>query len=86
MTINNNAAMEVYLREIASIPLLTPQQEIELAARIVRKDGPGPRASPLKRVTRPMPLYPGKAAQASTSATSGQTDINMMTPKRNNSA
>ncbi len=35
---NNAAAMKVYLREIGRIPLLTPQQEIELAARIKKGD------------------------------------------------
>ena len=31
---NNHTAMKVYLREIGRIPLLTPPQEIELAAKI----------------------------------------------------
>jgi RNA polymerase primary sigma factor len=34
----NDTAMKVYLREIGRTPLLTPQQEIELAARIKRGD------------------------------------------------
>jgi RNA polymerase primary sigma factor len=34
----NDAAMKVYLREIGRIPLLTPQQEIELAAKIRNGD------------------------------------------------
>ena len=36
---NNDAAMKVYLREIGRTPLLTPQQEIELAAKIKNDDG-----------------------------------------------
>jgi RNA polymerase primary sigma factor len=35
---NNDTAMKVYLREIGRIPLLTPQQEIELAAKIKKGD------------------------------------------------
>jgi RNA polymerase primary sigma factor len=35
---NNDTAMKVYLREIGRIPLLTPQQEIELAAKIKNGD------------------------------------------------
>jgi RNA polymerase primary sigma factor len=35
---NNDTAMKVYLREIGRIPLLTPQQEIELAAKIRKGD------------------------------------------------
>jgi RNA polymerase primary sigma factor len=39
MTANNNdTAMKVYLREIGRIPLLTPQQEIKLAAKITNGD------------------------------------------------
>jgi len=34
----NDTAMKVYLREIGRIPLLTPQQEIELAAKIRNGD------------------------------------------------
>jgi len=36
---NNDTAMKVYLREIGRTPLLTPQQEIELAAKIKNDDG-----------------------------------------------
>ena len=36
---NNDTAMKVYLREIGRTPLLTPQQEIELAAKIKNGDG-----------------------------------------------
>lgn len=36
-TENNDAAIKLYLREIGRIPLLTPQQEIELGGKI--KDG-----------------------------------------------
>src|SRR5712675_130045 len=36
---NNDAAIEAYLREIGRTPLLTPQQEIELAAKIKNGDG-----------------------------------------------
>jgi RNA polymerase primary sigma factor len=36
---NNDTAMKVYLREIGRIPLLTPPQEIELAAKIKNGDG-----------------------------------------------
>jgi RNA polymerase primary sigma factor len=35
---NNNSAMNAYLREIGRIPLLTTQQEIELAAKIKKGD------------------------------------------------
>jgi RNA polymerase primary sigma factor len=35
---NNDTAMKLYLREIGRIPLLTPQQEIELAAKIKNGD------------------------------------------------
>ena len=35
---NNDTAMNVYLREIGRIPLLTPQKEIELAAKIKNGD------------------------------------------------
>jgi RNA polymerase primary sigma factor len=38
-TENNDTAMKVYLREIGCIPLLTPPQEIELAAKIENGDG-----------------------------------------------
>src|SRR5438309_11992606 len=34
----NDAAMKVYLREIGRIPLLTPEQEIELAGKIRNGD------------------------------------------------
>jgi RNA polymerase primary sigma factor len=37
-TENNDTAMKVYLREIGRISLLTPQQEIDLAARIKQGD------------------------------------------------
>src|SRR6202140_981555 len=37
-TDNNDTAMKVYLREIRQIPLLTAQQEIELAAKIRKGD------------------------------------------------
>ena len=37
-TENNDNAMKVYLREIGRIALLTPQQEIDLAARIKQGD------------------------------------------------
>ena len=36
---NNDTAMKVYLREIGRTPLLTPPQEIELAAKITNGDG-----------------------------------------------
>jgi RNA polymerase primary sigma factor len=36
---NNDTAMKAYLREIGRIPLLTPPQEIELAAKIKNGDG-----------------------------------------------
>jgi RNA polymerase primary sigma factor len=36
---NNDTAMKVYLREIGHIPLLTPPQEIELAAKIENGNG-----------------------------------------------
>jgi RNA polymerase primary sigma factor len=36
---NNDTAMRAYLREIGRIPLLTPPQEVELAAKIRRGDG-----------------------------------------------
>ena len=35
---NNDTAMKAYLREIGRIPLLTPPQEIELAAKIRKGD------------------------------------------------
>ena len=35
---NSDSAMKVYLREIGRIPLVTPQQEIELAAKIKKGD------------------------------------------------
>jgi RNA polymerase primary sigma factor len=35
---NNDTGMKAYLREIGRIPLLTPQQEIDLAARIEQGD------------------------------------------------
>jgi RNA polymerase primary sigma factor len=35
---NNDSAMKVYLREIGRIPLLTPEQEIELATKIREGD------------------------------------------------
>ena len=37
-TDHSSSALHIYLREIAETPLLTPQQEIELAARIRRGD------------------------------------------------
>ncbi|MEY2497000.1 MAG: polymerase primary sigma factor [Verrucomicrobiota bacterium] len=37
-TEKNDTAIKVYLREIGRIPLLTPQQEIELAAKIKKGD------------------------------------------------
>jgi RNA polymerase primary sigma factor len=37
-TENNDTAMKVYLREIGRTPLLTPQQEIELATKIGKGD------------------------------------------------
>ena len=37
-TNNNDASIKAYLREIGRIPLLTPQQEIELAAKIANGD------------------------------------------------
>jgi RNA polymerase primary sigma factor len=37
-TEKNDSAIKVYLREIGRIPLLTPQQEIELAAKIKKGD------------------------------------------------
>src|SRR6266404_5572111 len=37
-TQKNDSAISAYLREIGRIPLLTPQQEIELAARIKKGD------------------------------------------------
>jgi RNA polymerase primary sigma factor len=36
---NNDTAMKVYLREIGRTPLLTPPQEIELAAKMKKGDG-----------------------------------------------
>src|ERR1700681_2919021 len=35
---NNDTAIKAYLREIGRTPLLTPQQEIELAAKIKNGD------------------------------------------------
>ena len=35
---NSDSAMKVYLRQIGRIPLVTPQQEIELAAKIKKGD------------------------------------------------
>src|SRR6202165_3432841 len=35
---NNDTAIKTYLREIGRVPLLTPQQEIELAAKIRNGD------------------------------------------------
>jgi RNA polymerase primary sigma factor len=37
-TNNNDASIKAYLREIGRIPLLTPQQEIELAAKVANGD------------------------------------------------
>src|ERR1700752_2412243 len=43
----NDSAIKVYLREIGRIPLLTPLQEIELAAKI-KKGDPEARALMIK--------------------------------------
>jgi RNA polymerase primary sigma factor len=37
-SINSDPSVKIYLREIGQVPLLTPQQEIELAARIKKGD------------------------------------------------
>jgi len=41
---NNDTAIEVYLREIGHTPLLTPQWEIELAAKVKSGDRKARRA------------------------------------------
>jgi RNA polymerase primary sigma factor len=35
---DSDIGMKIYLREIVQVPLLTPQQEIDLAARIKKGD------------------------------------------------